>query len=292
MSGGKGGGSDAVNAITQQSTELDPRQDAALGNLLTQAQNRGNVPMSFFPGSTLAGEQALTREGQQSLLTSGQDIGGMASAGRQALQDDLNIDVVGDPRTKAMVDAAIAPLEDQFSNRVLPSISSGAQGAGAFGGTRADLMKAEAGREFGRAVGETSAGLYSDAFRTGLDQRSRALSQMPMMAQLGMMPGQIQQEVGAQRQGRQQQEIDAARERFEFNQFEPENRLDRLFGRVTALNFPGTTQAGSLYGKDAAELLSGLFGGQFGSIGSFGGTGGIGDAGSSHGWSNRFRGSR
>lgn len=243
------------SGTTTQKTELDPMQQQALGSLIRKSEAQYQNPVEFFPGQTLADQDPLIGRGQQQALGAAGRIGNQTAATSSAIQDAMNVDVVGDPRTQALADAVTQPIQDQFSEQVLPSISSGASAAGAFGGTRQGLQEAAAGREFGRAMGETRANVFNDAYRTQLDQRLNAAGMLPMLNQQQLLPAQITQGVGEQRTMRDQQEIDADRERFEFQQFEPESRLDRFASRVAGVNLGGLTTAksstsgGGLFGK-------------------------------------------
>lgn len=248
---GKGGG----GGTTTQKTELDPLQRKMLGSLLTKSEAQYRNPVEFFPGQTLADQDYWTQAGQRNLLDATVGMRNTMGEAEDAWGRALNADVAGDPRTLALADAATQPLQDQFAEQVLPAISSGASAAGAFGGTRQGLQTAAAGREFTRAVGETRANVLGDAYRAGLQQQTAALGMLPMMNQQRLLPGQVMQGVGAQREARGQAEIDADRERFEFEQFEPESRLDRFASRVAGINLGGITSAtsrssgGGLFGK-------------------------------------------
>lgn len=248
--GGGGGG-----GTTTQRTELDPLQRKTLGSLLAKSEAQYDNPVMFFPGQTLADEDPLIGQGQSQALGAAGRIGSQTAATSNAIRDAMEVDLVNDPRTNELADAATQPIWDNFSERIAPQISSGASAAGAFGGTRQGLMTAAAGRETARAVGETRANVISDAYRAQLQQRMQAAGMLPMLNTQQLLPAQITQNVGEQRTMRGQQEIDADRERFEFNQFEPESRLDRFASRVAGVNLGGlttaksTTSGGGLFGK-------------------------------------------
>lgn len=246
----KGGG-----GSTTTTTQLDPAQSKALNSVLQKSEQRYAAgPLQYFPGQTLADESSLTNAGRQLQLQGAGNIAGLNNLALPAFNRALNADVAGDPRTAALADAVTAPIYDQFQERTLPAISSAAVQQGAFGGSRQGIQEGIASRELARAVGETRAGVYSDAYRAGLQQQMQALGLLPNLQQAQLTPGLAVQDVGSQIQNRSQQEIDDARARFEFNQFEPEAQLDRFASRVAGINLGGssfskTTGGGGLLGK-------------------------------------------
>ena len=272
------------------------------------ALTRGRAAdITGLPGSTTAAIEALTRGGTA-------DIPGLAG--------------VSDELARALS----APLTRQLEEQILPGISSAAVQQGAFGGTRADILRERARLGTGERISEVltraSLGAQSQFAQQALAQEQlrqtgvrggvglalgaqgqlgqQALSQeqqrqaairsglgLSLGAQgqqlgaiqaglgtslglqgqlagqqlageqlrqgaitsgLGLAPGLINQAllpsqllggVGAEREARGQQEIEAARERFEFEEFAPTDLANRLNAILSGLNFGtvSTTQA-------------------------------------------------
>lgn len=248
---GGGGGS------TVQQTQLDPVQRQALESVISKSEaafNKG--PLDYYPGATLATESPLVGLGQQAQLSSVPGLQLSGNAGLQTLLQNLGIDLTNDPRTEALANAVTQPILDNFTENQLPAISTSAQAAGAFGGDRQALLNSIAARETNRAVGETRAGVYSDALKTTLGNQNALLSLIPTVQSSLLSPAQAIQDVGQQQTQRSQQEIDDARARFEFNQYEPEAMIDRFASRVAGINLGGTSISktnqsggGGLFGK-------------------------------------------
>lgn len=249
MSSGGGGGT------TVQQTQLDPVQRRALESVINKSEQRFSAgPAQFFPGQTLAPESQFTALGRQELLNAIPGLRTGADAGLQAALGALQGTPENDPRVAAMADAVTQPIIDRFRETTLPSISSAAVDAGAFGGDRAGIVKAIAARETDRAVGETRAGVFNNAYMAGLQQQLQALSQLPTLLNAQLAPAQALSSVGGSIEARKQAEIDAARERFEFNQLAPEAQLDNFAARVSGINLGGTSlsktkSGGGLFGK-------------------------------------------
>lgn len=247
--GGSGGS-------TVQSTTLNPTQSKALESVITKSEQRFDAgPLSFFPGNTLAPESAATTQGRQSILDSIPGLQTGANAGLASILSALQGTPENDPRVAALADSVSQPILDRFRETTLPSISSAAVDQGAFGGDRAGIVKAIAGRETNRAVGEARAGVFNNAFLAGLQQQTSAISQLPNILQSLLAPGQAESAVGASLDGRAQAEIDSERERFEFNQVAPDAQLDNFAARVSGINLGGQsfaqnkTKGGGLFGK-------------------------------------------
>lgn len=244
----KGGG------VTTQQTELDPIQRKALESVIGKSEERfAEGPLEFFPGQTLAGEDPLTAAGQNIQLGQFGNLQDFSGEALQAATRGLNLDLINQPETQRLAEAAVRPIQQRFQEQILPGIQSAAVQQGAFGGSRQDISEAIAAREFGTAALDARSGVLLDAQRAGLDQQARILGLAPQISAGQLFPGQAVQDIGAQRQERGQQEIEAERERFEFGQLAPEEQLDRFASRVTGINLGPTTvqtsKGGGLFGK-------------------------------------------
>jgi len=250
MSGGGGSGT------TVQKTELDPVQRAALESVLSKSQAAFDQgPDQFFPGQTVAGVDPLTTQAQNLAVGAAGTTGDFASNQLATANRLLNLDLVGDPNTQRLADAAVKPFERRFFEEILPAISSRAVSEGAFGGARQDISESLAARDFSESALDARARVFSEANRAGIGAATSALSLAPQVAGQQLAPSQILQQVGGQRQSQEQQLIDAARERFEFGEISPDVALDQFASRVTGINLGPTTiqtsrqRGGGILGK-------------------------------------------
>ena len=133
---------------------------------------------------------------------------------------------------------------DTFPNGILPGMQSQAVAQGAFGGSRQAVQQGQAGAAASGQIADSLAraslqergqtmNAQLQARGQDLASRQASLSFLPTASNQLQVPGQIQQQIGAQQQFRSQQEINAARERFDFNQNRPELALDRLANRAS-----------------------------------------------------------
>lgn len=231
-------------------TQPSPEQRAILNKQLNLANRleRGGK-LNFFPGDTLGNESAETLQGREAQLAAAGQIGDLNPNVLDAVNRGLNADLVSDPRTQAAANAATRPLEQQFFEQVLPGISSAAQSQGAFGGDRAALLNAQAGRDFTQTVGDVRAKIFADAHRTGLQSQQATLAQLPQVQQGLLTPSQAIQDVGQQQDARSQAEVDAERERFEFKQLGLTDLVNRVNAPLSGINFGQVTTSKSGGGK-------------------------------------------
>jgi hypothetical protein len=248
----KGGGSK-----TTSTTAPNPAQTAILNKQLDIA-NRLDAQgdLNYYPGQTLASENALVGIGQQGQIDLAQSFNNNLSPDiMAATQRGLNADLVNDPRTEALAQAVTRPMEQQFQESTLPSIGSAAVSQGAFGGDRQNILTNQATRDFNQNIGDTRAKIFADAQRTGMSQQLNMLSQLPSIQQGMLTPSQLVSDVGQQQQGGQQAIIDDARARFEFGEFAPTDTAQRVNSILSGINFGQNTTSktggggGGLLGK-------------------------------------------
>jgi len=232
-----GGGS--APSDTTQTTRPFPAQERALTRLFGLSQGAFDQgPMQFFPGQTVAAQSPNTIAAQQAALGAAAPQAGLGMAGARSVAAAL------DPMS-AQSQAVMDPFISKLQGQILPGIGSQAIRQGAFGGSRQALQEQQAA--------EATAGAATQAM---LRNQLAAMSALPT-AQRGLLaPSQTLSAVGAQQQGYEQSLIDAARQRFAFEQQAPETALDRLASRVTGVNLGqiGTTSGGGGGGSDLASL--------------------------------------
>lgn len=240
------GGNGAPPANTTTTTKPFPAQEKALTRLfgLSEAAFEAG-PQQFFPGETVAGQTQPTLAGQQLALDAIAPQAGLGMAGARAVQAAL------DP-TSEQSQAVINPMIANLQSQILPSIGSRAIQQGAFGGDRQRVQE--------QAAAEATAGAATQAL---LRNQLAGMSALGSAQQGLLAPATTASQVGAQQQQYNQALINAARERFQFEQQAPETALDRLGSRIAGINLGqiGTTTSegggGSAAGQAAGAALLG-----------------------------------
>ena len=134
---------------------------------------------------------------------------------------DFGLNAVQDPYSNQALQSHIAaaqrPITQAYEEQVLPGIRDQAEMYGG-AGSRTGLAEGVASRGYMDAMGDVSSGMMSNAYGQGLDQQARMTALAPQAMQSGMMPWQIQGDVGAQYQGMEQQGINEEMARYGYDQ--------------------------------------------------------------------------
>jgi hypothetical protein len=271
-----------------QSTTSTSSIDPALLPYLTQGLERaqslfltGQQP-EFFPGQTyvspsaattesIAQQEALARQqspvlqqAQQAFQTSLGQVGQTASGGF------LN----ANPFQAQMMQAATRPLEQAFSQQVLPGISSLFSKSGRLGSGAMERALGTATEGYGRALGDITANIAGTQF-----QQERGLQQQAQLAQAALaqaapsiygqqfLPSQTLAQVGAQQEAIAAQPLQEQLARFQFGQQLPyqqlQGYLSSVYGSPMGSYGTQTTQQ-PLYQNRTTGALGGALAGGLG----------------------------
>lgn len=233
-----GGGSQTVS-----SAPWAPQQPF-LQQGFAQARNLLNRP-DFDPAQTQGFDMA-----QQYAQSMGPMVGNAQNALNFAMSPDI-LSPDSNPYLAAQAQAAARPLMQNLTEQILPALGSSAEMAGQYGGSRQGIAEGIAARGTQQAIGDQSANIYSRAYGQGLNTMMQGLNQAPTVAGLGLMPSQIMQQVGTQRQQ------------------QPWQNLQNFMGTVGGSyggtqTTPTSSPMGSLLGAGIGGLFGGVPGAQLG----------------------------
>ncbi len=263
-------GDDGAGKETVQTTEPWQGQQPFIRDIFQQAQKqfRGPAP-TYFPGSTVAPVSQATTQAQNlaqqyATGTGQQQVQGVQGAHQFALNAP---DVANNQYVQNAAQAAINPVFDTLEERALPLIRSQALATGGFGGSRQQLAEGNAVRDATREALDRSAGLFERAYGQGLDAQSKALGLAPQTYNLGLAGAETLGQVGAQQRQYEQQVIDDAIARHNFEQSLPATQLAQyqnliqgnFGGQTTSLGkSPGQGQTASTLGGAASGAALGM----------------------------------
>jgi hypothetical protein len=269
-----------------QSSTSTSNIDAALLPYLTTGLERaeslfltGKQP-TFFPGQTYVSpsSQTLTALQQQEALAKQQSP--LLQQSQQAFTNALN--QVGqtasggflnsNPYQAQMMQAATRPLEQQFSQSVLPGISSLYSKSGRLGSGSMERALGTATEGFGRALGDVTSNIAGTQY-----QAERSLQQQAQLAQAALaqsapaiygqqfLPSQMLGEVGAQREAISSLPLQEQMARFSFGQQLPYQQLQGYLSSVYGSPMGGfgsqTTQTPLTTNRTTGALAGALAGG-------------------------------
>jgi len=237
-----------IGSASSNASQIDATIQPFLTEGLRQAQQVFlNQTPSFYPGQTYVDPTQATRDamamqeqlarsqspaldvGQQSYLQSAQGLG--ATAGGNFLQ--------GNPYQQQMMQAATRPLEQAFSNQVLPGISSLYSKSGRLGSGSMENALGAATEAYGRSMGDVTASLAGQQY-----QAERALQQQAQMGLANIsqaapsiyaqqyLPAQQLGQVGAQQEAIAAQPLQEAMTRYAYEQRLPYEQLSGYLSSV------------------------------------------------------------
>jgi len=182
------------------------------------------------------------------------------------------VDVAKNPYVRDMAAQAAKDAYGQLTP-TLAGIRSGAIQSGGYGGGRQGIAEGAAIAGAADAANKAAAGIYSDAYSTGLGHQLGTLGQTGGLMTAGFKPYTALSATGAEQQQREQRLIEDAKARHEFQQALPYERLSAytgalsgttgLLGNAGMTTAPGMSTTGQLgqLGMTAAMMYgSGMFG--------------------------------
>ena len=284
-------------ATTTQTSQVDPALLPYLTQGLERAQSlflTGQQP-EFFPGQTYVSPSAATTESiaqQEALARQQSPVLQQAQQAYQASLGQVGQTAAGgflnaNPYQQAMMEAATRPLTQQFSQSVLPGISSLYSRSGRLGSGSMERALGTATEAYGRSLGDITANIAGTQY-----QQERGLQQQAQLAQAQLagaapsfygqqfLPSQTLAQVGAQQEAIAAQPLQEQLARYQFGQQLPYQQLQGYLSSVygTPLGTYGTqtTNAPTFQNRGAGILGGGIAGGLGGyALGQATGIGGL-----------------
>lgn len=266
MGGGKGGG----EQTTTQTTNFLPGQkeffQSLFGQLRPMLGNAGNV--RYPVDDLVANASSATTQAQQGVQGLVGSQGANFSNSVLGANDFLLSKVLfpeTNPALRGTIDAAINPVQDRLMRQILPGIRAGYTSGDAVGSTRQGLAEGTAIGDFTRNALDATSQISNNAYNSGLDAMTKALSLSPTTFNAALSPQAALSAVGAQQDQQAQAEINGQITKSLFNTFGPLDYLQQL-GNVGAIApTAGTTATGP--GPQGPSGVSRALGGALGGAG-------------------------
>jgi hypothetical protein len=271
-------------ATTTSTSSIDPALLPYLTQGLQRAQSlflTGQQP-EFFPGQTYVSPSTATTEAiaQQEQLARQQSpvlqqaqqayTSSLGQVGQTAAGGFLN----ANPYQQAMMEAATRPLTQQFSQSVLPGISSLYSRSGRLGSGAMERALGTATEAYGRSLGDITANIAGTQYQQERGLQQQAQLQQAQLAGLApqfygqqFLPSQTLAQVGAQQEAIAAQPLQEQLARYQFGQQLPYQQLQGYLSSVygTPLGSYGTqTTNAPTYQNRSAGVLGGAIAGGLG----------------------------
>jgi hypothetical protein len=236
---------------------------------------------SMFPGQTYVSpsEQTLqSLQAQEDIARQASPILGQAQQAYQSSLGQVGQTAAGgflnaNPYQQAMMEAATRPLTQQFSQAVLPGISSLYSKSGRLGSGAMERALGTATESYGRSLGDITANIAGSQYQQerGLQQQAQlqqaALAQAaPQMYGQQFLPSQTLGQIGAQREAIAAQPLQEQMSRFAYQQRLPYEQLSGYLSSVygSPLGQFGSPAAQPTYQNRTAGALGGGIAGGLG----------------------------
>ena len=271
----------AVQTSTSTSS-IDPALLPFLTTGLERAESlflTGQQP-TFFPGQTYVSPTAATTDAlaqQEALARQQSQVLGQAQQAYQSSLGGIGQTAGGgflnaNPYQAQMMQAATRPLEQAFSNQILPGISSLYSKSGRLGSGAMERALGTATEGYGRALGDITSNIAGTQYQAerGLMQQAQlgqaALAQAaPSIYGQQFLPSQALGQVGAQQEAIASQPLQEQMARFTFGQQLPYQQLQGYLSSVYGSPMGGfgtqTTQTPLSTNRTTGALAGALAGG-------------------------------
>jgi hypothetical protein len=268
-----------LNEGLRQAQELFLRQSPQMFQGQTYVSPSEQTLTALQTQENIARGESPTLQAAQGAFL--QSLGGISNT---AAGQYLN----ANPYQQQMMQAATRPLEQAFSQQVLPGISSLYSKSGRLGSGSMERALSSASEGFGRSLGDITSNIAGTQFQQERALQQAASLQLANLAQQApalygqqFIPSQQLAQVGAQREAIEGQPLQEAMNRFSYEQQLPYQQLSGFLSSVygsplgsfgvPAPMQPANRTTGALAGGLAGGLGGYALGQAFPAIGSFGG---------------------
>lgn len=226
----------AGQTTTSSTTGPAAFQKPYLEGLFQEAKGLyGGEGPQYYPGTTVAPFNPTQTAGMSSVTGAAPTASSVATNFTlPALQQALTAtDVGNNPFVAGSAKAAVQPLYENLTQQVLPSLRQGAVASGNRGSSREGIAAGQAVGQTAEAAGNATANIYGNAYNSGLNAMLSGINQTPTVQSSLFAPGQTVANVGAQQQQQTQAEINAAKEKFAYEQNLPYEMLSDYAGLIS-----------------------------------------------------------
>lgn len=186
----------------------------------------------------------------QALQGAGSNLGMGTGALNTMLDPNQMLNPDSNPYLGRYADAMSRPITQALTERILPAIRGDAVSSGGYGGSRQGIAEGIAARGAAEAIGDRTAGLYSNAYGQGLNAMQGAAGMLPGYASANLGIAEVAPRLGNAAFNLQRLPADAMIESGMGQTMMPWQLLQNYMGSIRG-NYGGTTnQKGSQLGFD------------------------------------------
>lgn len=253
------GGSSKQPTTTTQTTEPPAFIQPYLKDAAQQAQNlyRSGGP-SYFPGQTVAPFAPATQQGLSTITNLATQGGQLTPAASSELLGTIQGRGIN-PFLGQAAQAATAPLFEQFQQETIPTLQSIFARSGGTGGSAEGFGAERAATALGRGVSEQAANLAYQSANQERQNQLNALALAPSLDAARYADANALLGVGAAQQGQTQAEIQAAMDKYNYEQNLPATQLNQYIAQITGA-YPGSTTQQSSFTPHPVPSVASSYG--------------------------------
>lgn len=246
MGGSVGGlfGGDDDEPSSSQTTSSAPWEAVQpyLKDLFAKGQSaQQKMASSKMPEKLSAGFTPAQLQAQQAQLDLSEILGPQMANSMTALNQGFNaMNLENNPYFAGAVQAAINPMVRNFERQTMPRISLNSLANSGYGSSRQGIAEGIAMSDLNQQIGEVSSSMANDAYQKGQDTMVRSLALAPTTYQSMLLPSAIQENVGSQQQAMEQQFLNDALTKWNFNRSKEMDSLMQ-YAQLLQGNFGGTS---------------------------------------------------
>jgi hypothetical protein len=246
----------------QASSQPWSAQQPYLKDIYRTAQGISDVPLDYYPGATVAGQDPSTLAGLGMMEQRAADGSPLLGAAQGEAQKVLGGDYLNsNPYLDATFDRAASGVTRNFNRAVLPNLESRFAGAGRLGSGAHQGAVGEAGRALAGELGGMATDIYGGNYARERGMQQSMVGMAPGLAQADYGDAQMMMNAGAARQGYSQSVLDDLIQRFEFNRDEPYNRAAQYSTLIGApVNQSQSSQSSFGFGTQVCWVAAEYFG--------------------------------
>jgi len=236
---------------------VQPYLSYGLGEAQRQYQT---APQEYYPFSTVAPQSADTIAAQNLIRLRALGGNPLNPLAQQGAVDTLQGSWLGGPRYQEMYGAAVRPAVQQFTEQVLPGITSQFARSGRLGSNAQALATERATEAFGRGLADVGAQQYA-AERA---RQNQMIGMAPQIAATDYADPARLAAIGATQGAQAQRELADKVARFGFYQQRPRDMLSAYISQIQGMPLSGTGSwqaATPYYENPVASGLGGAFSG-------------------------------
>jgi len=256
----KGGGTRERTEVATTKTDPWGPQQEYLKDVFSEAQNvyQSGSP-KYYEGDTVVDYSPQTEQSLNMIENRALAGSPITQQAQNNYQQTLSGNYLsGNPFFQGAFEAQVRPAVEQYTQQIAPGIDGNFNAAGRLGSNAYATARNTADDTFARALSDTAGKLAFQNYGMERGAQNAAMMNAPAYAATDYNDALRLATVGGAREQKQAEYMQADRDKWDFNEMAPWERLGRYGALVAGGNFGGTsTSSQPIYSNTASGILGG-----------------------------------